>query len=126
DAHGVEQAVVMGWSIGVNTMFQLAHDHPERVRGLFALAGVPGDTFATMFEFLRLPRPLARAITVNASRVVSALGGLASPVARRLPMGRTAMAVLGHSGFMLPPADLATARHAVREFLQTPIDWYFH
>jgi len=126
DAHGVESSVVMGWSIGVNTMFQLAYDHPERVRGLFAVAGVPGDTFATMFEVLRLPRPVARALTVNTSRAISAVGGLLTPIASRLPIGKTAMTMLGHSGFMLPPADPETAGHAVREFLKTPIDWYFH
>ncbi|WP_110206060.1 alpha/beta fold hydrolase [Nocardioides daejeonensis] len=126
DASGVESAVVMGWSIGVNTMFQLAADHPERVKGLFALAGVPGDTFSTMLEFLHLPRPVARALTVNVSRAVSSLGCLLTPVARRLPMGPASLAVLGHTGFMFPPADPETASRALREFLQTPIDWYFH
>lgn len=126
DAHGVESAVVMGWSIGVNTMFQLAYDHPERVRGLFAVAGVPGDTFATMFEILQLPRPLARLATVNLSRAVSAVGPLVTPVSTRLPVGRLFMNVLGHSGFMFPPADPESARRAVKEFLKTPIDWYFH
>ena len=48
DHFGVDRAPVMGWSMGVNTMFELAFRHPERVSGLFAVAGVPGDTFATM------------------------------------------------------------------------------
>ena len=56
DHFGVDQAVLMGWSMGVNTMFELAFRHPERVRGLFAVAGVPGDTFSTMLGPLRLPR----------------------------------------------------------------------
>src|SRR5690606_17511435 len=87
DAHGVESAVIMGWSIGVNTMFQLAHDHPERVRGLFAVAGVPGDTFSTMFEILRLPRPVARLATVSITRAVSAVGPVVTPFSTRLPVG---------------------------------------
>ena len=40
--------VLMGWSMGVNTMFEVAVHHPERVTGLFAVGGVPGDTFASM------------------------------------------------------------------------------
>ena len=46
DHYGVDRAVLMGWSMGVNTMFELAVRNPERVAGLFAVAGVPGDTFA--------------------------------------------------------------------------------
>ncbi len=55
DHFGIDRAVLMGWSMGVNTMFELAARHPERVAGLFAVAGVPGDTFATMLAPLRLP-----------------------------------------------------------------------
>ena len=43
----------MGWSMGVNTAFELAVSHPERVSGIFAVAGVPGDTFATMLGLIR-------------------------------------------------------------------------
>ena len=55
DHFGIDQAVLMGWSMGVNTMFELAVHHPERVKGLFAVAGVPGDTFATMLGPLLVP-----------------------------------------------------------------------
>src|SRR3546814_9124475 len=40
DDIGVARSVLMGRSIGVNTMFALAFRHPERVSGLFAFAGV--------------------------------------------------------------------------------------
>ena len=43
-APGVDRCVVAGWSFGVNTAFELALRHPERVSGLFAVAGVPGGT----------------------------------------------------------------------------------
>ena len=127
DHFAVDRAVLMGWSMGVNTMYELAVAHPERVRGLFAVAGVPGDTFATMLAPLKvLPRPLARALTVNASRAMKLGGRALSPVARRLPIGERAIAALSHTGFMLPVADRALAAAAVREFLTTPVDWYFH
>ena len=60
DHFGVDRAVLMGWSMGVNTAFELALRHPERVTGIFAVAGVPGDTFATMLAPLRLPHAVAR------------------------------------------------------------------
>jgi len=127
DHFGVDRAVLMGWSMGVNTMFELAVAHPERVRGLFAVAGVPGDTFATMLAPLRvLPRPIARALTVNASRALRYGGWAISPLARHLPVGDRVIAVLGRTGFMFPVPDRELAATAVREFLATPVDWYFH
>ena len=37
-----------------------------------------------------------------------------------------AIAVLTHTGFMLPMPDPELARRAIKEFLTTPIDWYLH
>lgn len=127
DHFGVDRAVLMGWSMGVNTMFELAVAHPHRVRGLFAVAGVPGDTFATMLAPLKvLPRPVARVVTVNLSRALRHGGWALSPVVRRIPVGGRAIAALSHTGFMLPVADRELAATAVREFLTTPVDWYAH
>lgn len=126
DHFGLERPVLMGWSMGVNTMFELAFRHPERVAGLFAVAGVPGDTFATMLGPLHLPHALARAITVNASRALRLAGPALTPIASRLPIGERAVRMISHSGFMLPVPDPDLAAVAVQEFLTTPLDWYFH
>ncbi|WP_341926367.1 alpha/beta hydrolase [Nocardioides psychrotolerans] len=126
DHFGIDRAVLMGWSMGVNTMFELAVRHPERVSGLFAVAGVPGDTFATMLAPLRLPRPVARAITVSLSRAMSLGGRALTPIAARLPIGPRTIDLLSHTGFMFPVKDVELAAEAVREFLTTPLDWYFH
>ena len=126
DHFGIDRAPAMGWSMGVNTMFELVFRHPERVTGLFAVAGVPGDTFATMLAPLRLPRAVARGLTVNVARVLELAGRVITPVSTRLPVGPKAIAVLSHSGFMLPVPDAEGAANAVREFLVTPIDWYMH
>ena len=126
DHFGIDQAVLMGWSMGVNTAFELAARHPERVLGIFAVAGVPGDTFATMLGPFHLPHVVARAITVNLSRAMKLGGWALSPIARRLPIGERTVAVLGRTGFMLPIPDAQLAATAIKEFLQTPIGWYFH
>jgi pimeloyl-ACP methyl ester carboxylesterase len=126
DHAGLDRAVLVGWSMGVNTMFELALHHPERVAGLFAVAGVPGDTFGTMLAPLHLPRLLNRAATVNLSRFLKYAGRALTPVARRLPIGPRAVSLVSHSGFMLPVADAAVAARAISEFLTTPVEWYFH
>lgn len=126
DHFGVDRAVLMGWSIGVNTIFELAARHPERVRGLFAVAGVPGDSFSTMLGPFRVPRRAARGLTVNLSRALKLGGRLVSPVSSRLPVGARAVAALSHSGLMFPVAYPELTARAISEFLDTPVDWYFH
>jgi pimeloyl-ACP methyl ester carboxylesterase len=126
DHFGVDNAVLMGWSMGVNTMFELAVHHPERVRGLFAVAGVPGDTFATMLGPFFAPRFLARGLTVGASTILKYVGKAVTPISSRLPVGPRTIAVISHTGFMFPVPDKELTARAVREFLTTPVDWYFH
>jgi len=126
DDAGIAACPVVGWSMGVNTAFELAYLHPDRVSGLFAVAGVPGGTFASMLAPLGVPRFVRAAITVNAARAMGVLGKPLSIVASRLPVGPITGAVLTHSGFMLPVPDVEMARRAVKEFLTTPVDWYMH
>jgi len=124
DHFGIDQAVLMGWSMGVNTAFELTYRHPERVRGIFAMCGVPGDTFATMLGPFRLPRVVARAVTVNACRLARMSGVIANPIARHLPMGPRTVAALTRTGFLFPVADVSAAAVGLKEFLTTPVDWY--
>jgi len=90
------------------------------------VAGVPGDTFATMLAPLKLPRLVAHGLTVNLARALKVAGRVITPVSTRLPVGPRSIAVLSHSGFMLPVPDPEGAAAAVREFLTTPIEWYMH
>ena len=117
----------LGWSIGVNTMFELAVRHPERALALFAVAGVPGDTFSTMLGPLRVPRFAARALTVGLSRGLSVVGGRTEPdhlpAAGRPTRHRAADPHRLHVPAARPRAGRASRS---REFLTTPVDWYAH
>ena len=126
DDAGVESCVVMGWSMGVNLAFELATVHPERVDGLLAVAGVPGDTFSTMLGPFHVPAPVARKVTVGSAWAMLATGKALSVVTKRLPWNSVTTRLLRHSGFMLPSASDGAVREAVREFLTTDVDWYMH
>ncbi|MBM0125597.1 alpha/beta fold hydrolase [Pimelobacter simplex] len=126
DHFGIDSAVLMGWSMGVNTAFELTYRHPERVRGIFAMCGVPGDTFATMLGPLHLPRLVARAVTVNACRLARYAGWAVNPLVRHLPINATTVRLLGRTGFMFPVADAEAAAIGLQEFATTPVDWYAH
>jgi pimeloyl-ACP methyl ester carboxylesterase len=126
DHAGIDACVVAGWSIGVNTAFELAVLHPSRVTGLFAVAGVPGGTFASMGAPLMIPRVARRPISLGVTRALRRTGSLLTPVTSRLPVGVAFAQLLSHSGFMLPTRELSAVRRAVKEFLTTPVDWYMH
>ena len=126
DDAGVEACPAMGWSIGVNTAFELAVRHPHRVTGLFAVAGVPGGTFASMGAPLQIPRFARRPIAIGIATTLAHTGRALTPVTSRLPVGHRTAVLLRHSGFMMPSADPAVVEKAVREFLTTPVEWYMH
>jgi pimeloyl-ACP methyl ester carboxylesterase len=126
DDAGVDACAVAGWSIGVNTAFELAVQHPTRVTGILAVAGVPGGTFSSMGAPLMIPRPARRPLAVGVTRLVGSAGRLIHPVSSRLPVGPLTGHLLTHSGFMLPVPDTDDVRRAVKEFLTTPVDWYMH
>lgn len=126
DDAGVDRCVVAGWSLGVNTAFELALRHPERVSAIFAVAGVPGRSFASMGAPLLIPRVLREPIGVNVARVMKHAGPALTPVVRRIPIGPISTTALRHSGLMLPTARSKDVKRTVREFLTTPVDWYGH
>jgi pimeloyl-ACP methyl ester carboxylesterase len=126
DQAGIDSAVVVGWSFGVNSAFELAVRHSHRVRGLLAVAGVPGNTFGAMLEPLRMPRLVRRSIGVYSARALRRSGRILSPFTSRTPLTAAQIAMLRYSGFMFPGARPDVVRLAVREFLTTPMDWYAH
>lgn len=126
DDADVATCMVAGWSIGVNTAFELAVLHPARVTGLFAVAGVPGGTFSSMGAPLMIPRLVRKPIAVGVTRILEKVGRVITPFSSRLPMGAASAQLLSHSGFMLPTRETESVSRAVKEFLQTPLDWYMH
>ena len=103
DDAGIDACVLMGWSMGVNTMFEVAVTHPDRVTGLYAVGGVPGDTFASMLAPMLVPRPVRKPITVNMARMMKLAGKPLTQIASRLPVGP--MTVAGALAQRLHAAD---------------------
>ena len=126
DDAAVEACAVLGWSIGVNTAFELAVEHPDRVSALFAVAGVPGGTFASMGAPLQIPRWARRPLSIGVATTLAHIGWAITPVTSRLPVGPRTANLLRHSGFMMPNASPEVVERAVREFLTTPVQWYMH
>lgn len=124
DDAGIESAVVASWSVGVTVAFALAHRHPERVRGILAVAGVPGNTFATTLAPLHVPRPVARLTTRGVSLLATVAGHPLAPVTRRIPWTNLTTDLVRHSRIISPSADTAQLRDLLQEFFTTHPAWY--
>ena len=58
---GMEHALVVGWSFGVNAAFEFARRNPGRTAGLLAVAGVPGGSLGAMYGPMNIPKTPPRA-----------------------------------------------------------------
>jgi len=124
DDAGLESAVVAAWSIGVTVSFALAEQHPERVQGILAIAGVPGNTFATMLAPLKVPRPVARRLTREATRAASLVGYPIAPLIKRIPWTNAMARMIQRTRLLNPAADPAHLRDLFQEFCTTHPVWY--
>lgn len=125
DSEGIDRAVLVCWSMGVNVGFETALRHPDRVAGILAVAGVPGGTFQAMFEPLRVPRRLRHRMGVTGARMMRQLAPALNVIAHRIPLNRATARVISHSGFVLPRATPDRLMPALAEFREHDWRWYF-
>ncbi|MGZ5372253.1 alpha/beta fold hydrolase [Aeromicrobium sp.] len=126
DDAGIESAVIPSWSHGVTIAFELAARHPERVDGIMAVAGVPGNTFATMLAPLHLPRPIAKQIMINVARAGYVGGNAVAPLIKRIPWTTLTARAIQQTGFVSKDADTEQLRVMLQEFCTTHPRWYSH
>lgn len=125
DHEGIDRAVLVCWSLGVNVGFETALRHPDRVAGLLAVAGVPGGTFQAMFEPLRVPQRFRHRMGVAGARLGRRIGPALDLVARTIPLNRLSATMINHSGFVLPNARPERLIPALAEFREHDFRWYF-
>ncbi len=126
DDAGIESAVVPAWSAGVTVAFELANRHPDRVKGILAVAGVPGNTFGTMLEPLHIPGPVAKRIMTGLV-ITGLVGGRAiGLVSRNIPWTNAVANMLRRTRLINPSADTEELRALMQEFCTTDPRWYAH
>lgn len=127
DAAEIEQAVVMGWSVGAAVATELVTRYPDRCSGLLLVAGTPGDPFGALLgglDALGLPCDLRRQLTGVATRVVRDAGPLLNAVLHRVPVNRLTATVVRHSGVLRPASPTDDVIAAARRFLSHDFGWY--
>ncbi|HWC34373.1 MAG TPA: alpha/beta hydrolase [Mycobacteriales bacterium] len=126
DAEGIDRAVLACWSLGVNIGFELARQHPERVAGLLAVAGLPGGTFQSLGGRLSVPKPLRFGLGVSGARVLRRFGRQMTWAAQRIPVNRLTATVINHSGMVMPAARPEWLMPMLEEFREHDFGWYFN
>ncbi len=122
---GIDRALLVAWSLGVNVSFEIAAVHPKKVAGMLMCAGVPGGTYDAAFSTLMVPKPLRKTSGLMVCRTGQAFGKPLTLLARALPKGDTFAEILRHSGFMMPSARTKDVVPWIRSFLEHDFEWYF-
>lgn len=123
-AAGMERALLVGWSLGVNAAFEFSRAQPNRTCGLLAVAGVPGGSLKAMYGPSRMPKELREPAGKVSARMLPITGPWLTYLA----------AVTQRSQYPAPQADpQAGAQDAVqpsavgamlREFAAQDWEWY--
>ncbi|MCU1614159.1 MAG: alpha/beta hydrolase fold protein [Frankiales bacterium] len=126
DAFGLAQATVLGWSLGVNVAFELALEEPARVRGVLAVAGVPGGSFSALFATLGVPRRLRPRAGRLGSRALPIVGPLLPLVVASLPPWYDLWSPAAIRGPAQEAAHPGALRAVLHEFSRHDWNWYRH
>lgn len=118
DREGVEKAVFLGWSMGVQFNFELYRNHGDRFLGMVALNGTAGRPFDSAF-FTRRARcllPPLLGLLKSSHRAVSLALRHMPPVALLRP-------VMRGLGLFGPTMDMEIVETMVKEFatLDVPV-----
>lgn len=124
DATDIDVCTIASWSTGVTIAFELAARYPERVAGILAVAGVPGNTFSTMLAPLRVPPLLARGLMSGLARSVTYTGHALAPLTRAIPWTNLTTDIVRRTRLIHPAADTAQLRPLLQEFFTTHPAWY--
>jgi len=125
DAAGIDRAVIVGWSLGVNVAFEMALSHPERVAGILAVAGVPGGTFSALFAPLNVPRPLRRPVGLLGTKLLARVGPVVRFIEGGLPPSE-AFAVPAWHPLARRLQHAEAGVRTLREFSRHDWRWYSH
>lgn len=116
DHEGIDRAVVVGWSMGVQVAFELCRGHQHRVAGIYAINGTSGKAFHTVMS----SRVVHKVIPVLL-RLIRAQSDLAGRVARVVAGSDTLVTAMKRFGLVSDRIDLEVFRHVAAGF--KTIDW---
>jgi len=120
---GMEQALIVGWSFGVNAAFEFTRLQPGRTAGLLAIAGVPGGSLGAMYGPMRIPKPLRESAGQISAQLLPVTGPwltiFAAAMPRRYPVQKSDADAITEEATHVP-----AVRSMLREFAAHGWEWY--
>jgi pimeloyl-ACP methyl ester carboxylesterase len=116
DHEGVDGAVIVGWSMGVQVGFEALRRVPERVRGMLAINGTYGRAFHTVMGSRLVGRTIPMLL-----RLVKAQAALAGLATKRLAGSDALIAAMKRVGLVSQTIDIEIFRAVAAGFQS--IDW---
>jgi pimeloyl-ACP methyl ester carboxylesterase len=118
-AENIDEAIIVGWSMGVQVGFEFYRRHPDKVAGLAMLCGVAGAPFRTVpggaLAGSLIP-PLMQLGKRNARTIQS--------LSRRVGRWRGLIPLLQKAGFVAPSLDMEVFRDIVHDFTAMDMEIY--
>lgn len=118
-AEGIEQAIILGWSMGVQLGFEFYRRHADRVAGLVMLCGVAGSPFRTLQGFRLAHRVLPPVMKLGARGAWAV-----SHAGRRLTKWQGLVPWMQRFGVVAPSLDLEVFREITSEFSALDVEIY--
>jgi 3-oxoadipate enol-lactonase len=121
---GMEHALVVSWSFGVNVAFEFARLRPGRTSGLLAVAGVPGGSLGAMYGPMRMPRGLREPAGQISAQLLPVTGPWLTILAAAMPRPQYPVQRSEADAIVREAAHVPGLRAMLREFAAHDWAWY--
>lgn len=125
DYAGIDDAIFVAWSYGVNVTVEMARRYPERVAGMVLVAGVGGGTLEAGFAPL-VPKPLRKSVGIAVANAGRSAAPALNIFAELLPKNRATVEAFQTLGLLRPEADPDDIVPWLKAFAQSDFAWYFN
>ena len=121
---GMEHALIVGWSFGVNAAFEFARLEPGRISGLLAVAGVPGGSLGSMYGPMRMPRHLREPAGQISAQLLPVTGPWLTILAAAMPRQQYSTRRPEVDAVVQEAMRVPALRVMLREFAAHDWEWY--
>ena len=110
-AEGIDEAIVVGWSMGVQVGFEFYRRHPDQVAGMVMLCGVAGAPFSTVPG-----GPLAGSLISPLMQLGKRNARTLQGLSRRVGKWQGLVPLMQKAGFVAGSLDMDVFRDIVEDF----------